>query len=105
MQHKHAASSRYNAPTCRYAQYLRESVYSVASSLWFLFRYLDTLSGAGATGTGLTSIGLLANAGAREVAVLSYAGCFCSWLQSACSHSFTVNGLEMAEAAVVDLFD
>ena len=56
-------------------------------------------------GTGLTSIGLLANAGAREVAVLSYAVCFCSWLQSACSHSFTVNGLEMAEAAVVDLFD
>jgi hypothetical protein len=31
----------------------------------------------------------------------------CSWPQSACSHrfSFTVNGLEMVEAAVVDLLD
>ena len=49
---------------------------TTAAALHSMSQYLSVTSGSEAAGTGLTSIGLLAEAGSHQVEVLSYADCF-----------------------------
>jgi hypothetical protein len=60
----------------RLYEHLNPANETTAAALHSMSQYLGVNSGTEAAGAGLTSIGLLAEAGSHQVEVLSYADCF-----------------------------